>query len=307
MNPGTPSATAQLVATSIASSDLEPALAPLLAPGMGSASAALIQAGTRGFRMLAPLVRRGWARALASAIEALTLPGIRAHYIVRKRWLEDVARQRIAGGVAQVVVIGAGFDTLAVRLHREFPAVRFLELDHPATQAAKRRGLEVLRPGTNLELVPCDLAQQDEFARALAGTSFQQGLPTLFIAEGLLMYLRFEEMSALFQNVARNSAPGSAFAFSFMERRDDGHIGFRGVGAWVNLWLRLKKEPFQSALRPSELEGFLARHGFQRAVVADAAALRAAYLAPSGLAQGALAEGELLCMAELGPKPVKFP
>jgi methyltransferase (TIGR00027 family) len=307
MNPGTPSATAQLVATSIASSDLEPELAPLLAPGMGSASAALIQAGTRGFRMLASLVRRGWARALASAVEALTLPGIRAHYIVRKRWLEDVARQRIAGGVAQVVVIGAGFDTLALRLHREFPAVRFLELDHPATQDAKRRGLEALRPGPNLELAPCDLTEPKEFARALAGTSFQPGLPALFIAEGLLMYLSSEEMSALFQTVARNSALGSAFAFSFMERRDDGHIGFRGVGAWVNLWLRLKKEPFQSALRLSELEGFLAGHGFLRAALADAAALRAAYLAPSGLAQGPLAEGELLCLAELGSKPVKLP
>ncbi len=299
MNPGTPSATAQLVATSIATSDLEPELAPLLAPGMGAASAALIPAGTRGSRMLDALVRRGWARALASTIETLTLPGIRAHYIVRKRWLEDVARQRIAGGVAQVVVIGAGFDTLAVRLHREFPAVRFLELDHPATQAAKRRGLEGLRPGTNLELAPCDLTQPGELARALEHTSFQPAAPALFIAEGLLMYLRSEEMSALFQTVARLSAPGSAFAFSFMERRDDGHIGFRGVGHWVNMWLRLKKEPFQSALRLSELEGFLAGHGFQRAALADAAALRAAYLAPSGLAQGALAEGELLCLAEL--------
>lgn len=306
MNPGTPSATAQLVATSIASSDLEPELAPLLAPGMGSTSAALIQAGTRGFRMLASLVRRGWARALASAIEALTLPGIRAHYIVRKRWLEDVARQRIAGGVAQVVVIGAGFDTLAVRLHREFPAVRFLELDHPATQAAKRRGLEALQPGTNLELAPCDLTRPDELARAMARTSFQPALPTLYIAEGLLMYLRSEEMSALFRTVARVSVPGSALAFTFMERRDDGHIGFRGVGAWVNVWLRLKKEPFQSALRLSELEGFLAGHGFQRAALADAAALRAAYLVPSGLAQGPLAEGELLCLAELGAKPVKL-
>lgn len=307
MNPGTPSATAQLVATSIASSDLEPELAPLLAPGMGAASAALIQAGTRGFRMLATLVRRGWARALASAIETMTLPGIRAHYIVRKRWLEDVARQRIASGVTQVVVMGAGFDTLAVRLHRELPAVRFLELDHPATQAAKRRGLERLRPETNLELEPCDLTQPGELARALSRTSFQSALPALFIVEGLLMYLRSEEMSALFQTVARVSAPGSALAFTFMERRDDGHIGFRGVGAWVNLWLRLKKEPFQSALRLSELDGFLAGHGFQRAALADAEVLRAAYLAPTGLAQGPLAEGELLCLAEPGSKPLKLP
>jgi methyltransferase (TIGR00027 family) len=307
MNPGVPSATAQLVATSIASSELEPELAPLLAPGMGSTSAALIQAGTRGFRMLAALVRRGWARALASAIETLTLPGIRAHYIVRKRWLEDVARKQIAGGVAQVVVIGAGFDTLAVRLHREFPAVHFVELDHPATQAAKQRGLEALRPGTNLELAPCDLTQSDQPGRALVRTSFQAALPTLFIAEGLLMYLRSEEMSALFQTVAGAAAPGSAFAFTFMERRDDGHSGFRGVGAWVNVWLRMKKEPFQSALRLSELDGFLARHGFQRVALADARTLREAYLSPSGLAQGPLAEGELLCLAELPTKPVKLP
>ena len=120
------------------------------------------------------------------------------------------------------------------------------------------------------------------------------------------MYLRSEEMSALFQTVAGAAVPGSAFAFTFMERRDDGYSGFRGVGAWVNVWLRLKKEPFQSALRMSELDGFLAGHGFQCVALADARTLREAYLSPSGLSQGPLAEGELLCLAELLSKPVKL-
>ena len=75
------------------------------------------------------------------ASESLTHPGILAHYWHRKRWIESRCRVAIKEGVTHVVVIGAGFDTLALRLAGEFPDVRWIELDHPATQGAKQRGL----------------------------------------------------------------------------------------------------------------------------------------------------------------------
>lgn len=96
-----------------------------------------------------------------------------------------MARLALARGVTQIIVLGAGFDTLACRLHRGQPAVHFFELDHPATQVPKQQALD---PGTNLTFLPIDLATDSPSAVLRACPSFSADKPTLFIAEGLLMY-----------------------------------------------------------------------------------------------------------------------
>ncbi len=73
-------------------------------------------------------------------IERLTLPGIMQHYWLRKHWIEKHCRQAIAAGTKRVLVIGAGFDTLAYRLAGEFTQHEFVEIDHPATQSVKSPG-----------------------------------------------------------------------------------------------------------------------------------------------------------------------
>jgi O-methyltransferase involved in polyketide biosynthesis len=87
--------------------------------------------------------RHAWTRALLRAGEQLVLPGIIAHYLSRKRWLEARVSAAFFAGFEQVVVLGAGFDTLACRLHSAHPTVRFFELDHPATQQPKAAALKV--------------------------------------------------------------------------------------------------------------------------------------------------------------------
>jgi O-methyltransferase involved in polyketide biosynthesis len=51
----------------------------------------------------------------------VTHPGIVRHWMLRKRWIESRVRARIAAGASQVVVLGAGLDTLGVRLASELP------------------------------------------------------------------------------------------------------------------------------------------------------------------------------------------
>ncbi len=76
-----------------------------------------------------------WAARLA---ERASVPGLLLHFMLRKRWIEEAVRAALTEACGQVVVIGAGFDTLALRLSREFPRVSFIEIDHPATQKYKR-------------------------------------------------------------------------------------------------------------------------------------------------------------------------
>jgi methyltransferase (TIGR00027 family) len=74
---------------------------------------------------------------------ALQLPGLRRlgqssfPYLAARTLLFDrFVRDALDGGVRQVVVLGAGFDSRAWRLAR--PGVTFFEVDQPATQADKR-------------------------------------------------------------------------------------------------------------------------------------------------------------------------
>src|SRR3954469_7925494 len=65
----------------------------------------------------------------------------------RTRWFDGVTLRLIDAGVRQVVIVAAGYDCRALRFRT--PGVRFIELDHPATQADKRRILGELGAATD--------------------------------------------------------------------------------------------------------------------------------------------------------------
>jgi methyltransferase (TIGR00027 family) len=78
--------------------------------------------------------------AIALAKERPERRGLRLFIAMRSRFAEDTAAHAIANGVRQILVLGAGLDTFAYRLERT-DDLRVFELDHPATQAEKRRRL----------------------------------------------------------------------------------------------------------------------------------------------------------------------
>jgi methyltransferase (TIGR00027 family) len=238
-------------------------------------------------------LRHDWTRASLGLLERLALPGIITHYLTRKRWIEDQARQALQRGVTQVVVLGAGFDTLAWRLHRQQPAVHFFELDHPATQSAKRRELV---PAGNLTFLPADLSLDSPGAILRACPAFSTDQPTLFIAEGLLMYFPEKEVAALLRNLAKLTTRRPVeFIFSFMAQAPDGSISFRNGSPFIDRWLRWRREPFRWGIARTALPGFLQECGLRIATVADHDDLRAQILAPLDLAGLDLARGECLC------------
>ena len=84
-------------------------------------------------RLFSKIVRQSGFRTIARLIERLTIPGILLHYAFRKKCVAGLVRSALANGVAQAVVLGAGFDPLSSELQGEFPTARFWEIVHPAT------------------------------------------------------------------------------------------------------------------------------------------------------------------------------
>src|ERR1017187_1145531 len=77
---------------------------------------------------------------------------LRAHVVLRSRFTEDRLEKAVARGVTRYILIGAGFDTFALRQPSWARALKIVELDHPATQSAKRDRIakEGLLEPTNL-------------------------------------------------------------------------------------------------------------------------------------------------------------
>jgi methyltransferase (TIGR00027 family) len=252
------SSTAKVIAASTIALHHDPRTAALVAPGAATLCELLLN-GQRSSRWLARSAKNPVTRALWRGVEALTLPGIVQHYWHRKRWIEAHCRQALDDGAQHVVVLGAGFDTLGLRVLAERPGLSVLEIDHPATQAAKLDALSRAVPAITHQprFVAVDLSVQD-----LPDLQMGPQDDVVFIIEGVLMYLSQARVHALLNSLRDCGAGRVRLIFSFMSRWPDGSHGFRPRSVWVETWLKWRGEPFMWSLPPQEMAGLLAAHGF---------------------------------------------
>jgi len=293
-----PSATACLIAASLGFCSHDPALAGLVNPLAAELSVPFMDTYGPPASLFSGCVNKSWARKLAYGIEQSTLPGILLHYIVRKRYLEESAIQLLNQNIRQVVVLGGGFDVLALDLHRRFPQIFFFEIDYPATQATKRTALgDKTRVKDNLIFLPVDLKQKTLAEALVRHPRYQSSQDTLFVAEGVLMYLTQKEVEALFGFIRTHSGSGSRFAFTFMEPRSDGYVNFHNRSRIVDAWMKLRGEPFAWGISRDQLPSFLAKVGFSQENLATPDVFRRQYLSSRELIKKPLAEGEYVCVA----------
>ena len=71
------------------------------------------------------------------------------------------------------------------------------------------------------------------------------------------MYFPAEVISSLMKTMSTLSAPGSEFAFTFMEKQRAGQIRFDSQTKLVDSWLRIRSEPFLWGSTRSELVEFV--------------------------------------------------
>ena len=137
---------------------------------------------------------------------------LREHLLARTKFFDRAVLDGLSRGIQQVVIVGAGYDDRALRFRT--PGVRFFELDQPDTQEDKRRRLESLGDVLNgPTLVPVDFERDSVFERlAIAGQSDR--MPTLFVCEGLLVYLGVSDIAELLDGLASRASGGSELVAS---------------------------------------------------------------------------------------------
>ena len=301
-----PSGTALAVTGGLLLDAYDPALEPLFPGGMRELAEACVAEFPRGPRVLR-MLSRGWYRSLMRGVERVTVRGIFLHYLMRKLFIEDAVRAVLRpapDSPRQLVILGAGLDTLGARLALDpsGPIERVIEVDHPATQAVKRRALA--KPGrssSRLSFVELDLTAGSLTDALRASPAFVENQPAVFVAEGLLMYLTPERVTGFFAELRGLAAAGSEIVFTFMESALPDRIRFKNLPRWyapmLDFWLRRLGEPMHWATPRAELGRFLAISGWALDVIADRDTFRQRYLAPHGLQARELIDGEYVAVA----------
>jgi methyltransferase (TIGR00027 family) len=137
---------------------------------------------------------------------------------VRTRFIDGALERAIAAGSAQLVILGAGFDSHAYRCQELLAHVRVFEVDRPTTQAFKRRRVDEALggPPANLTYVALDF-QHEDLADALRRHAYDPSARTFFIMEGVTMYVPEGAVRGTLRFVAAHP-PGSGIVFDFVYR-----------------------------------------------------------------------------------------
>lgn len=216
---------------------------------------------------LARLLLRLFNRRAPGAVEFLT---------IRPRLVDDLATDLAAQGLEQIVILGAGFDTMALRQQSELQGVTIYEVDHPATQAAKRATFAKLGPPANVRFVAVDFEQED-FVEKLHAAGFAPTRQTLISWLGVTYYLTPAAMARTLTQIATLGGAGMRFVFDYMLADVvDGTSANREALHKARFVARLG-EPWLFGLQPEEVDAYLAPFGFRVWQNFTPAALQAKY------------------------------
>jgi methyltransferase (TIGR00027 family) len=209
--------------------------------------------------------------------------GPRACAVVRTGLIDDLVIDGLAAGLAQVLLLGAGYDSRAYRL-AAMATARVFEVDHPATQVIKQRLIGRHVPPDrrgHVRIVPVDLVH-DDLRAGLQRAGFTAAAPTVVVWEGVTNYLTAQAVDATLRCLATLTGTGSRIIFTYIDRAAlDGTGGFSGVEEWHAV-VRDQGEPWTFGFDPTELPGYLAARGLALSLDLSATDAAARYLKPLG-------------------------
>ena len=225
--------------------------------------------------------------------------GIHEYVLARTRLFDEAFVNTLDRGFSQIVLLGAGMDTRALRFQDRNQGAKIFELDIDATQRYKRQVYERKKtalPDT-LVFVPIDFNKQ-RLADVLAQAGYREEQQTLFLWEGVAMYLEAEAVDNTLAFIRDSAAEGSIVVFDYVRasvlRREN---TLYGEQAAYNTVARAE-EGWIFGIEDGEIEGFLTKRGLKLFSHYTPSDLEAAYLtAEDGMKFGRINETHCIVIA----------
>lgn len=187
---------------------------------------------------------------------------------VRTRFFDGIVVRALDRGTRQVVTGGAGYDGRALRYAT--PGVHWFEVDHPATQRDKVARLRRLGIATDQVIFVAADFNSGDLPELLRAAGLDPTAATLFLLEGVAVYLAPDVLERLLGEFRAVAASGSELAVSMpLIGTDRAGSRFREAVAAVG-------EPVMSRFEPAEAVELLVRCGW-RVEASDSAGLLAAH------------------------------
>jgi methyltransferase (TIGR00027 family) len=202
-------------------------------------------------------------------------PGVNGFLAARDRYIDDVLQNFLNEGLQQLVILGAGYDSRAYRFNAA--GMKVFEVDHPATQTDKLAKLQAIfgKIPEHVTYVPVDFNTQ-ALERRLLESGYDPKQKTLFIWQGVSMYLTREAVDATLAFVVHRSGAGSAIVFDYIYQAV---LDAQKHGEIKNMrrYRFMTGEGLTFGIAEGTLETFLKQRGFQCVKDIGVEDLRAAY------------------------------
>ena len=179
------------------------------------------------------------------------------------RYAEDEVERCAARGVEQYAILGAGFDTFALRRNDLAGSVRVFEIDFPDVQALKRDRVKASGkiPAQHPTFVPVDFETMS-VNEAMTAAGFDRSRASVWSWMNTIPYLTNEATESSLREIREIMAPGSRLLLNY-----SGEVPLTAEQA--EYLARLGEitggggEPFKSKWKPEEFETLLDSCGYR--------------------------------------------
>jgi methyltransferase (TIGR00027 family) len=206
------------------------------------------------------------------------LPGAANSLMARTRYIDDYLKQRIDDGIEQLVILGAGYDSRAYRFDELKAKVSVFEVDHPNTQRVKIQKVKKIFGSlpSHMAYVGLDLDER-KLGEGLLESGYDKVKKTLFIWEGVTVYLTPEAIDETLAFVAQNSGKGSSIIFDYaFQSANDAASKNGDAKKWREAYERRGEVP-KFAVKDDGIEEFLSQRGFYRVESVSMESLKRTY------------------------------
>jgi methyltransferase (TIGR00027 family) len=222
------------------------------------------------------LAQSGWLANPATRAVGVWAPGALEFLTIRARLSDEIAADMADNGLEQIALLGAGFDTMSLRIRGVLRDVTIFEVDHPATQAVKREVMGRIGAPENLRFVAVDF-ERDDFVEKLREAGFAPGRHSLVLWMGVTYYLTAQAMTRALCQIHTLGGAGMRFVFDYMLKEVvKGASRNRDALSKARIAARLG-EPWLFGLDPATVADYLAAFNFKLLKDYDAEELHAKY------------------------------
>ena len=212
------------------------------------------------------------------------MPGVNGAIAARVRFIDEVLLECLAAGFKQLVIVGAGYDTRPYRLKGIKENLKVFEVDHPVTQQVKIEKIqEVFKALPDHVVYVPVVFGSDRLDQKLIENGYNPKLKTVFVVEGLLMYIPPPAVNGLLSFVVNASGPGSAFVADYFSTSVIDGTSPLPEAQVLRQFVESEGAPLLFGIEEGNTEAFFKEKGFSTVTAVSSASCKKNYFKNASL------------------------